>query len=457
MKHALALSFSFLLGLSRSPAAQPPAPVWPERVFSPYVDVTFQVDLAGTARKVGIQFFNLAFIVSKSHQKPIPAWGGVGTLKNAYMTGQITRLRAMGCDAMVSFGGAAGMELAWAAEALPSSTALQALVDAYQAVIDVYGFTHLDFDIEGAAIARPKSIALRFQAIKILQARAKKERRRLKVWFTLPVLPSGLNYWGKAFVSKAVAAGVDFEGVNIMAMDYGGPSKHMGKDAIDAATNTHRQLMGILKNKTSAQVWAMIGITPMIGRNDVAGEFFYQKDMRMVLSFARQKKIGLLSFWSLTRDFPPPSGQMGQVSPHHSGIPQKDYEFSRICAPYTSPWRNLGLGLAGPAGMPVLKGTGTLDPNTAFSLDLTKAPASAPAFLLLGTSRWDLKLFGGVLVPKPRLVLPGTTGSAGTLQWKASWPGWVPFGTGLYYQAWCADKSSPSGLCASNALESRNR
>ena len=328
---------------------------------------------------------------------------------------------------------------------------------AYQSVIDAYGFTHLDFDIEGAAIARQKSISLRFQAIKILQANARKAGKRLKVWFTLPVLPTGLNYWGKAFVSKAVAAGVDFEGVNIMAMDYGGPTKHMGKDAIDAATNTHKQLMGILKGKTSAQVWAMIGITPMIGRNDVAGEFFYQKDMRMVLSFARRNKIGLLSFWSLTRDFPPPASQMGQVSPHHSGIPQKNYEFSRICVPYTSPWRDLGLGLAGSKGLPVLEGTGTLDPGTPFTLDLGNGPANSPALLGIGRSRWDLKIFGGILVPKPWLVFAGTAGSTGSCNWKLTWPAGVPFATGIYYQAWCLDKGAAAGLCASNALESRNR
>ncbi len=457
MRTTLIVVLSSFLAMGPLLSAQPKAPVWPRQVFSPYVDVTFQPDMAGTARKVGIQFFNLAFIVSKSYQKPVPAWGGVGAVKNSYMTGQVARLRAMGCDVMVSFGGAVGMELAWAAEKLPQSAALQALVAAYQSVIDAYGFTHLDFDIEGAAIARPKSVALRFQAIKILQARARKAGKELKVWFTLPVMPTGLNYWGKAFVSKAVAMGVDFEGVNLMAMDYGGPSKQMGKDAIDAATNTHRQLMGILKNKSSDQVWAMIGITPMIGRNDVAGEFFYQKDMRMVLSFARRKKIGMLSFWSLTRDFPPPAGQLGQVSPHHSGIPQKNYEFSRICGPFTSPWRDLGMGLAGTGGIPRLEGTGTLDPNTPFGLFLGKAPANAPALLAVGHKRWDLKIFGGILVPKPVLVLAGTTGSGGAVQWNLTWPGGVPFGTGLYYQAWAVDKASSSRLCASNALESRNR
>ena len=60
----------------------------------------------------------------------------------------------MGGDVIVSFGGAANHELA---EVITSATALQA---AYQSMIDAYGLTHIDFDIEGAAVAdRAVSIA----------------------------------------------------------------------------------------------------------------------------------------------------------------------------------------------------------------------------------------------------------------------------------------------------------
>ncbi len=430
-----------------------PAPVWPKRVFAPYVDVTQYppFDIVGAAGEAGIQFFTLAFVVSKSTSKPVPSWGGYYPTDKGFLLPEIIALRKLGADVIVSFGGQAGTELA------VTASSVQELVKVYQSVIDAYKLTHIDFDIEGAWVAHPKSIQLRSKALAILQKNAAKAGRELKIWLTLPVMPYGLAPDGVNVVKSAVAAGVDLAGVNIMAMDYGGPTTHMGKDAIDAATNTHKQLMGILKNKTSRQVWSMIGITPMIGKNDVKGEFFYQKDMRMVLAFARQKEIGMLSFWSITRDFPPPPGQMGQLSPHHSGIPQKRFEFSRIAAPFTPPWRNLGLGLAGSGGIPSLEGTGSLVARRSFTLDLAKGPAQAPAVLVAGPSRKDLPFLGGIMVPAPAVFLAGVTNSSGAFQWKALWPGNTPFGTALYYQAWCLDKGGPMGASASNALESRSR
>ncbi len=442
-------------GFSSAPPPLKPqaAPVWPRRFFAPYVDVTQYppFDIEKAAREVGIQFFTLAFVVSKSASKPIPSWGGYYPTDKGFLLKPINALRAKGSDVIVSFGGQAGTELAVAA------SSVQELVRAYQSVIDAYKLTHIDFDIEGAWVAHPRSIQLRSRALAILQKNAAKAGRPLKVWLTLPVMPTGLTQNGLNVVKSAASAGVEIAGVNLMAMDYGGPTTHMGKDAIDAATSTHRQLMGVFKNKTSAQVWAMIGITPMIGKNDVQGEFFYQKDMKMVLAFALQKGIGMLSFWSLTRDFPPPAGQLGQLSPHHSGISQKPYEFSRIALPFTPPWRDLGLGLAGSSGLPRLEGKGSLAGGTPFSLSLEKAPARSPAVLVLGPSRKDLPLLGGVLVPDPRLFLTGVTTSGGAFQWKALWPGNTPYGTALYYQAWCLDRASSRGACATNALESRNR
>lgn len=466
MKNSHWLSAIMLLGTLGLPAlpsqSQKSTPVWPAQVFSPYVDVTLTptFDLVATSKKAGVQFYNLAFIVSTNFKKPIPAWGGMISISKGFLQKEIAALRAQGSDVMIAFGGAAGMELAWAAESLPAATALPELVKAYQSVIDAYNVRHLDFDIEGAAVARPKSIALRFQAIRQLQAKARKAGKPLHVWFTLPVMPTGLNYWGKAFMQKAIAAKVEFDGVNIMAMDYGGPGD-MGKLAIQAATSTHKQLSDMFKaakiTKTAAEVWAMIGVTPMIGRNDVVIEIFDQGDMRELLAFCRKKKIGMLSMWSITRDFQHPKGKISWVSPRYSSIVQKPLEFSGIAAPYTSPWRDLGRALKGSRGLPILSGQGSLEPKTAFSLDLSQAATQSVAVLVLGNSRLDAALLGGVLVPKPMVVFAGLTDSMGMVQWKTTWPTGMPFASGIYYQAWCLDKGAAQGLSASNALESRNR
>ena len=60
---------------------------------------------------------------------------------------QITGVRALGGDVVVSFGGASGQELA---EVITDVAALQRPI---RSVIDAYGLTHIDFDIEGAASA----------------------------------------------------------------------------------------------------------------------------------------------------------------------------------------------------------------------------------------------------------------------------------------------------------------
>jgi chitinase len=54
-------------------------------------------------------------------------------------------------------------------------------------------------------------------------------------------------------------------------------------------------------------VWASmtyrnLGITPMIGQNDSAGEIFSWDDSQTVLSFAKANGIRRLAFWNLNRD-----------------------------------------------------------------------------------------------------------------------------------------------------------
>jgi hypothetical protein len=62
---------------------------------------------------------------------------------------------------IISFGSASGTELAACED---NTSELQAA--AYQSVIDQYGLTWIDFDIEGAAVANGASIDRRNKAIK---------------------------------------------------------------------------------------------------------------------------------------------------------------------------------------------------------------------------------------------------------------------------------------------------
>jgi chitinase len=78
----------------------------------------------------------------------------------------------------------------------------------------------------------------------------------------------------------------------------------------------------------------MVGLTPMLGHNDVKPETFTLANAREVLAFARQKKIGMLSCWSANRDRPPTKPSPVWVSPKHTGIKQEVFGFSKIFRAY---------------------------------------------------------------------------------------------------------------------------
>ena len=136
-----------------------------------------------------------------------------------------------------------------------------------------------------------------------------------------------------------ITAGVDLAGVNAMTMDYGGsmlPGRSMYENAVSAAEATHRQLTGLYRaagsELGSETVWRKVGLTPMIGQNDVAGEIFTLKDAQELSAYASAQGIGRLSMWSLNRDrtcsqnFP----DVTKVSDGCSGVDQGSSSFATI-------------------------------------------------------------------------------------------------------------------------------
>jgi hypothetical protein len=74
----------------------------------------------------------------------------------------------------------------------------------------------------------------------------------------------------------------------------------------------------------------MIGVTPMIGLNDVTTETFDQQEAAELLAFAKQKKIALLSMWSLNRDQQNSAGKINYVDNNSSSLLQSSLEFSKL-------------------------------------------------------------------------------------------------------------------------------
>jgi len=321
--------------------ASVPASTWPSHVFAPYVDMTLYptYDLAAEARNTGVRYFTLAFITADPAGRP--SWGGYpdyavnGGAFDLALRAQVNAVRALGGDVMVSFGGAAGQELA---QVIPD---VASLTSAYRTVVDAYNLTHLDFDIEGAAVADRASIDRRSQALAALQQQLAAAGKPLQVWFTLPALPTGLTSDGLYVVQSARRFGLKIAGVNVMAMDYGdgaapNPQGHMGDYAVQAAQSLFTQLRGVYgSGPTDAQLWQMVGVTPMIGRNDAADEVFDQAAARELLVFAQQHGLGRLSMWSLNRDRQDPAGALSYATPTSSSILQQPDEFARLFEPFS--------------------------------------------------------------------------------------------------------------------------
>jgi chitodextrinase len=310
----------------------PPPPPPSAKVFAPYVDMGLTVDwqLTTIQQQSGIKVFTLGFVVGNGGCTP--TWGGVGatvandTLPNGTtILSLIQGVRAAGGDVIISFGGASGTELA------QGCTTVSSLQSAYQSVLNKYSVNsstpvRLDFDIEGGATTDQTSITRRNQALKNL----KSANPGLVISYTLPVLPTGLVASGVNILNSVKTDGLSLDVVNVMAMDYGSANDNggqMGLSAQQAASNTRNQVL-------AAGLTASIGVTPMIGINDVNTEIFQLSDAQSLLNFANANSyISRIAMWSVARDNGGCAGQ-GFASPTCSGISQANWAFANILKPF---------------------------------------------------------------------------------------------------------------------------
>lgn len=306
--------------------------------FAPYVDVTltptaaFQDHAANPASNVV-----LGFVVAGrgADEACTPTWGAYETLDGAAtaidLDRRVAQLRGQGGDAIVSFGGQANQELAVAC-ARP-----RALEAAYRAVIDRYAADTVDFDVEGPALADAAANARRASAVKAIQDDARASRGRLAVWLTLPVMPDGLRPDALAVVRSMLDARVDLAGVNVMAMDFGVPSaaRDMRKAIASSVTATRRQLSAVYGRAGarlgSESLWRKLGVTVMIGQNDVRAERVSVADARAVAQLALDHGLGRASIWSLNRDVEcgVTFAVVGTLSNNCSGVVQRPRQFTK--------------------------------------------------------------------------------------------------------------------------------
>ena len=308
--------------------------------FAGYVDVTsvpmYSFEQLGSGPESDAV---LSFIVSDIDDACIPTWGTHYTMDEASVSldldRRIARLQQQGGRIAISFGGALNSELAL------NCIDEEKLLAAYDSVIKRYNVNTIDLDLENESLRNIEAMERRARVITQLQEKYREDGKSLAVWLTLPVTPQGLVKEGTDAVSLMLENGVDLAGVNIMTMDYGGSKDHgdsMFEASKKATLETHRQL-GILYdlaeiNLNSESIWKKIGVTPMLGQNDVVEEIFTLEDAVAFNQFAFENGIGRMSMWSSNRDIPCGGNyvDLRVVSDLCSGVDSPAYSFTNALA-----------------------------------------------------------------------------------------------------------------------------
>ena len=188
-----------------------------------------------------------------------------------------------------------------------------------------------DFDIEGHQLKDVEGTARRARVLARLQAKYPD----LYISISLPGWLLGFSPEGMNLLNTTVAAGVRIDMVNVMAQSFGlenirtmVPSSTLG----EAATMTFRaaanQMTSVFRGKTQSQLYAMMGITPMVGTNDDQSTFTLN-DARTVANFARDNGVGLISYWSFQRDRAQATNGFSNLNAF-SGVAQSDFQFHNI-------------------------------------------------------------------------------------------------------------------------------
>jgi hypothetical protein len=306
------------------------------RVYAPYFETWSRNHIFRMATRSGAHHLTLAFIQAPKRGSCTPAWNGDPrrpTAAGGYLRG-IRALRRAGGGVVPSFGGYSADHAL--TEIADSCTRLGKLVAAYESVVRTYGVTRLDMDVEDRSLSHLAGIDRRNRALALVEAWAVRTGRRLRLQYTLPVEPAGLEADGLHVLRNAVRNGARVDVVNIMVFDYyDGTTTDMAGAAERAARGLHTQLHALYPGRSARRLWAMEGLTLMPGIDDYPHktEVTSVADASTVRQFAAAMGIGTLSIWAIQRDNGGCPGQIG--SDTCSGIVQPVWAFSHTLEPFT--------------------------------------------------------------------------------------------------------------------------
>ncbi|WP_127935147.1 hypothetical protein [Nonomuraea polychroma] len=205
---------------------------------------------------------------------------------------RIGRLRALGGDAAPTFGGPGVEELA------VTCTRPGGLAAAYRRVVGAFDAKAVDFEVrdseDGAAVLR------RARAIRAMQ-----RERPLRVSFTLPLRPYGLNAADVAMLRTTHKAGAEIGTVNVLAdmESHTAPSGRLRRlaAAVQLAKDQIAQAQDL---PDRGQAWRRIALTPVLaGKGDLS-----ELDARTLAGYAARHGLAWLSLRGV-----PPSPDVARI------------------------------------------------------------------------------------------------------------------------------------------------
>ncbi|GAA0449335.1 hydrolase [Paractinoplanes deccanensis] len=286
---------------------------------SPYLDLeSGTADVTAIAEATGQADYTVAFVVANGAGDCTATWGGSAALDDSDVQAGLDAIADLGGQITVATGGADGTYL----EAVCTAAEL---ATAYEKALDAAGSNRLDVDIligDGQQVTAA-TVATALQAVQ--------DARDTVVSITVPVAEDGDGLTGDAvaLLKSMKSAGVDVT-VNVMTMNFEG-SGDWGTAMTGAAESVRDDVAAVWTGLSDADVYAMLGVTPMIGVND-SGATTTVANAQTLLGYAEEKELGYVRFWSVNRDNDGCAD--GTVSSSCSGIAQTDYAFTSLFAAF---------------------------------------------------------------------------------------------------------------------------
>ncbi|NUR25115.1 MAG: hypothetical protein HOV83_04580 [Catenulispora sp.] len=329
-----ALGVTLTAGAGSAQAGPALTAALPTHVFAPYFEAYTGDDPATIAQNSGAKYLSMAFVQTAKSGSCTVYWNGdTGQPIGSTFASSISTIRSRGGDVFPSFGGYTADTTN--TEIADSCTSVSSIASAIENVISKYNLHRVDFDIEQDSLTNKAGIDRRNKALKQVEAWASAAGRSLQVSYTLPTNTDGLDSGGKYVLSNAKSNGTRVDVVNIMTFDYyTGGSHEMAQATETAGAGLESYLHSLYPSKSTAQLWAMVGVTEMPGIDDYGkAETFTTADAGTVLDWARSKGINEISMWASQRDNGGCPGKAG--ADNCSGISQTTWYFSKKWEPFT--------------------------------------------------------------------------------------------------------------------------